>query len=108
MDPHALAEARSLALHQAVCARVEAAPELLDVVRARLDQWLCDPSKPQQYVRAWRRLVDGPPEELRAALTGNGDEALALRQASPFAGIIDARERWRIWNEVRARMAEPA
>ena len=101
MDPHALAQARSLALHRAVWARVETEPELLDAVRERLDSWLLDPSKPQPYVRAWRRLVDGPPEELHAALTSEGDDAMALRQATPFAGVIDARERWRIWNDVR-------
>jgi hypothetical protein len=108
MDPHALAQARSLALHRAVLARVEAEPGLLDTVRARLDAWLLDTSKPQHYVRIWRRLVDGAPEELRAALTSEDEEAIALRQTTPFAGVIDARERWRIWNEVREQAAESA
>jgi hypothetical protein len=108
MDPHALARARSLALHRAILARVEADPGLLDAVRARLDAWLADDSKPQHYVRAWWRLLDGPRNELRAALTSEDEEFVALRQATPFAGVIDARERWRIWNEVRERAAESA
>ncbi len=108
MDPHALAEARSLALHCAVCARLEADPHLLDVVRGRLDLWSSDPTKPQHYVRRWRELIDGPTDELRAALTQDDADARALRQASPFAGIIDPRERWRIWEEVRRRAVESA
>jgi hypothetical protein len=31
--------------------------------------------------------------------------ARALRQCSPFAGVIDPRTRWRIWREVRERFA---
>jgi hypothetical protein len=101
MDPHALAEARSLELHREVWARIEARPELLDGVRARLEAWRTDQSKPQPYVEAWLRLLGGPREALRAALVGTDETARALRQATPFAGIVDARERWRIWAEVR-------
>jgi hypothetical protein len=27
-----------------------------------------------------------------------------MRQSTPFAGVIDPRQRWRIWREVRERM----
>jgi len=108
MKRHALAEARSLALHHAVWARLQAEPTLLERVRERLVLWRADASQPQVYVEAWLRLVTGPPEALRAALTGEGEEARALRQATPFAGIVDARERWRIWAETQACEAESA
>jgi hypothetical protein len=29
----------------------------------------------------------------------------ALRQCTPFAGVVDPRTRWRIWRETRARTA---
>ncbi len=108
MDPHALAEARSLALHRAVWARIEAEPALLAGVRARLEQWRRDDSKPQPYVEAWLNLVSGPLEALKAALTGEDEVSLALRQATPFAGVIGARERWHIWAETAKREAESA
>lgn len=108
MDPHALAEARSLALHRAVWARIEARPELLDGVRARLEAWREDDSRPQPYVEAWLRLLDGPREALRAVLLGTDEAARAMRQATPFAGIVDPRERWRIWAEVRDSAPESA
>jgi len=106
MDPHALAEARSLALHRAVWVRIEAQPELICGVRARLRAWRADESKPQPYVEAWLRLLDGPRDALHAALVGTDEAARALRQATPFAGIVDAKERWRIWAQVRERGAE--
>jgi len=108
MDPHALAGARSVELHRAVWARIQAEPTLLDAVRERLESWRADASKSQPYVEAWLRLVDGPPAELHAALTGQDEASRALRQATPFAGLVDARERWRIWAQTLRREAESA
>jgi hypothetical protein len=108
MDPHALAEARSLALHREVLARIERNPELLVGIRARLDAWRADPSKPRAYVAAWTQLLDGPFADLRATLTGTDERSTALRQATPFAGVVDARTRWRIWEAVKTQFAESA
>lgn len=101
MDPHELAQARSLALHRAVLERIERDPTLLDGVRARLIAWRSDETKPRRYVAAWKELLDGPLEGLREALTSDDENARALRQATPFAGIVEPRERWRIWAEVK-------
>lgn len=101
MDPHELAQARSLALHRAVLERLERDPALLDEVRARLEAWRLDETKPQRYVEAWGMLLDGPREALRAALTSDDEQARALRQATPFAGIVEPRARWRIWAQVK-------
>ncbi len=104
MDPHRLAEARSLALHIEILSRLEQDPSLLSQVRARLSEWQRDPSKPRPYVERWIQLVDGPLELLRATMTGDDEHARALRQATPFAGIVDPRTRWRIWTEVRGQL----
>lgn len=103
MDLHALAEARSLALHREALARIEREPDLLEGVRARLAAWSADDSKPQRYVRTWTELLDDPGGAWRSAMVGEDERSTALRQATPFAGIVDPRTRWRIWSEVRER-----
>jgi hypothetical protein len=103
VDPHRLAELRSLAYHRAVAERL-GDPRVVESARARVGQWLERGHMPS-YAAAWQRLLEGPVEELRAALEADSETSRALRQASPFAGAIDARERWRIWAQVRDDVA---
>lgn len=53
------------------------------------------------YADGWHELLTGPVERL-LNLTDPGERARALRQCSPFAGIVDPRTRWQIWRDVRA------
>jgi len=46
----------------------------------------------------------GPIGPLLAVLADRSDRAKALRQCSPFAGVVDPRTRWKLWREVRERM----
>jgi hypothetical protein len=102
MDPHELAEERSLAIHREVAARLQADPGLLAIARARVEGWLADASVHPFYARAWNELLSGRVERLLEALTDPSETARALRQCSPFAGVVDPRTRWRIWHDVRA------
>ncbi|HEY3820867.1 MAG TPA: hypothetical protein VGL81_27070 [Polyangiaceae bacterium] len=99
VDPHRLAELRSLAYHRAVAERL-GEPRVLESARARVRSWL-EHGDMAHYAREWQRLLDGPVEELREALQADEERSRALRQASPFAGAVDPRERWRIWARVR-------
>jgi hypothetical protein len=107
MDPHRLAEERSLAYHELVGQRLADDPAVLQRARSRVEGWARDGSVHPRWVEGWRRLLALPPAELMRALVERGDEANALRQVTPFAGAIDARTRWRVWREVRARMDTP-
>jgi hypothetical protein len=53
-----------------------------------------------RYAREWIDLLRGPIEDLCAMLIDPGEEATALRQSTPFAGVLDSATRWRIWREV--------
>lgn len=101
MDPHRLAEERSLAYHRAVAARLREQPDLLGLARQRVDAWIAGGGRSAPHARAWKSLLDGPREVLLAFLVDEGERARELRQSTPFAGFIDPRERWRIWREVR-------
>ena len=101
LDLHGLAEERSLAYHRVVAGRLLREPHLLEGVRTRLLAWIKD-DRSRHHATAWLALVEGPIEDLRAFLVDRGQRARELRQSTPFAGLVDARERWRIWREVRA------
>jgi hypothetical protein len=99
LEPRALAEARSIAMHRAIVSRLRDAPELLEDVRARLAAWSIEQ---RPYARAWSELVDGDRERLFAAMVDPSEAARARRQSTPFAGLLDPRTRWRIHAAVRA------
>jgi len=102
---HELAEERSLAIHALVADRLREDPALQAAARKRVEGWLADGSVHRHYAEAWHQLLSGKPEQLVAVLLDRGEKARALRQCSPFAGVVDPRTRWRLWREVRQRMA---
>ena len=101
MDAHRLAEARSLAIHREIAERVVRDSSTLARARATLRRWSADGHISPYYADAWERWLSRTPEEIAALLTDQGEQAHALRQNSPFVGIIDPRRRWVIWRAVR-------
>ncbi len=101
---HRLAEERSLALHRLVAERARLDPEVLARARARVSEWLVTGATARFYAEAWAEILRRPDEAIFAALVDDSEPARALRQATPFAGVIDPRTRWRLWREVRARL----
>jgi hypothetical protein len=104
MDRHRLAEERSIALHREVAARLRADATLVDAARVRVDGWLATGDVHEHYARGWRDLLDRPLDELCAFLVDPGEHARAMRQCTPFAGVVDPRTRWRIWREEAERL----
>ena len=101
MDPHRLAEERSIAYHRSVARRLASEPALLAAARARATEWSKAGERSSPYARRWVKLLALPLDRLQAALVDPSENARALRQATPFAGALDPRERWRLWREVR-------
>lgn len=104
MNAHRLAEERSLALHRAVADKLVTEPEALERARARVRRWLESAEVSPHWARAWNEVLSRPLPEIRAFLVDESEGARALRQVTPFAGVIDPRTRWRIWREVRETM----
>lgn len=100
MDPHRLAEARSRAYHRVIAERLS--PAMIAAARAQLERWVTQRAALHPtYAEAWRRLLDGPLDGVRVVLVGDDAQSAALRQVSPFAGMISPRERWALWRSVR-------
>ena len=96
------AEARSLAYHKAVAERLRREPDLLAQIRGRLEAWLDRGGRARPYAEAWLGIVyQGLGAVLAVLEDERSERAIDLRHASPFAGLIPARERWRIWKETR-------
>lgn len=97
---HEKAAERSRALHGAVAERLRADPGLVEQARARVDGWWADGSVARPYVEAWRELLALPLGNLLERLVEPSERMHDLRQVSPFAGVLDARTRWRILREL--------
>lgn len=96
-----LAELRSLALHRAVADKLRRDGSLLAIAQANLAAAAARGTTHPQYVEAWRRLLALPLELLLVKLIDESQEMRDLRQASPFAGVLTARERWKILDATR-------
>jgi len=102
MDRHRLAELRSLAFHRVVAERIRRDPAVLERARGRVQRWLAD-APHAFHARAWAEALAGPTESVLALLVDPGERACELRQSTPFAGALGARERWALWREVAER-----
>lgn len=103
VDPHRLAELRSLAYHKVVAERLD------EGVRARARAFIAREfakgTRSEDYLRRWQALLSGPDDELRRALTSDDEASRALRSATPFAGALTPKERWALWRKVREAAA---
>jgi len=107
MDPHRVAEERSLAYHAMVAERLPVDERVLSRARARVAEWARNGTVHPHWVDAWHRLLTLPPSALGRTLIERSEDANALRQVTPFAGAIDPRTRWRLWRDIRIRLSTP-
>jgi hypothetical protein len=105
VDRHRLAEETSIRLHAVVANRIRQDASIVARARSRAASWLESGDVNERYARMWLDALDGSLEALCALLIDPSEGARALRQVSPFAGAVDARERWAIWRAVRSEHA---
>ncbi len=89
-------EERSIALHQEIAERLRTRPELLEVALKNLKKWIQRDGETPVWIE-WTSILNKPLEELCAFLISPGEKARALRQSSPFCGILTTTERWKIY-----------
>ena len=99
MEGHRTAERRSIAYHREIARRLMRDASLVEQARARVRGWR-EPQTHAKWIRAWSALLDRPIEELCCALVDESEQMTALRQMTPFAGVLDARTRWSLWRSV--------
>lgn len=101
MDPHRLAEERSIAYHRVIAENLRHQPEILERARRRVETWLSSGFHVPFYARKWAEILAGDISSIATFLTQHSELAIELRQSTPFSGAITPQERWKIWHEVR-------
>jgi hypothetical protein len=99
---HRLIEARSLAMHAVIAAKIERDSSLLDIPRNNLLRWRArwDERVPAWF-NEWVGILDRPWPQVAAVITEPSENGARLRQSSPFAGVLTAAERRRIYEAFR-------
>jgi len=94
MRTHQEIDKRSLALHRLVADKIRRDPALFDRVRGTLARWRVQVSpSAQPYLEEWERLVERGMESCLKVATEDSQRATALRQSSPFTGVLTNQER---------------
>lgn len=109
LQGHRTAELRSLAYHRRVAEKLVQDRSLLEHARERIEDSIrgaTPGSLAAEYALGWRQLLEGPLAALLEFLASDSHEARDLRQASPFAGALTARERWQLWREAAGQDAD--
>jgi hypothetical protein len=100
---HRIIEARSLAMHCLAAQKIMLDPALLDQVRRTLDAWRARYGKDApRALGEWTAILRRPWPQIAAFITDPGERATRLRQSTPFAGILSARQRERVYAAFRA------
>ncbi len=101
MNGHQRIEEQSIWLHRAVADKLRQDAVVLTKARERVAGWLADTSVHPRYAEAWQAVLALSPEEIVERLNDPGETMRALRQCSPFAGVLSPQERWEILRRFR-------
>ena len=99
---HERVERRSLELHRAIAEKLRAHPEMMRIAQENLKRWSEKAGRSQHYFDAWRELLSRPLEEVLERIVEDTEYMRAMRQATPFAGVLDPKERWAIYERFKA------
>ncbi len=95
---HELIDRRSIALHRAIADKLRANPALLTIAHDNIARWMPAAGGTRPYYEAWLKLLALPLDELLRLLTEDSERMRALRQTTPFAGVLSPQERWAIYD----------
>ena len=95
---HERIDRRSIALHRAIAEKLRANPALLEIARDNIARHAPTAGRSQHYWDAWRTVLAMPLEDMLRLIVEDTEEMRALRQNNPFAGVLEARERWAIYD----------
>ena len=100
---HRILDARSLAMHCRIVQKVSRDPRLLEKAKANLARWIAkiDGAKPR-YLMEWQEILEKPWLTIAEIMTSMSEDATRLRSSSPFAGVLNEKEREQIYAAFRA------
>lgn len=84
----------SLAYHRLLAERLT--PDVVEEARARLRRWERADRIDPRWAREWHAVLGGSLNQIAQVIASDGGRARALRQTSPFAGMLTEHERRRL------------
>ena len=105
---HDRLERRSLALHRAAAEKLRERPALLSIAHDNLDRWSKPGNRSQPYLDTWREILAKPLDEVLALMVDDTQVMKDLRQSSPFAGILEPKERWLVYDTFESGTHHPS
>jgi hypothetical protein len=72
---------------------------LIAVALDNLERWSRDAGRSRPYWDEWRSILARPLPEVLSLLEEESEHMTAMRQATPFAGVLEPAERWAIYAE---------
>src|SRR5882762_3164275 len=100
---HGRLDERSLALHELVARKLQAAPALLDKARDNLRRWQQANGNSSPALAEWEEILSSPVGQVVSLLVERSQRATRLRQSSPFCGILTEPERRAIYESYATR-----
>lgn len=95
-------ERRSLFVHRHIAELLRRDPgPVVSMARANLDKMRRLHPAAADTFDQWERILGGSIDEMVGVLTSADQDARELRQVTPFAGVLDARERALAYAEFR-------
>jgi hypothetical protein len=89
-------------MHRAIAQKLQAEPELLAIAFDNLKRWMAGPGHSRPYFEEWLQILAHPLEDVLALMVEDSERMTALRQCTPFAGVLTPRERWKIYDAFAA------
>ena len=100
----ARADRRSLAYHELIVAKLREDPEVVRArARANLERLKHQHPHARELLERWVSWLDLPLAELASAMLQQGELGCAMRQVSPFSGLLTAAERTLVIKRFRAK-----
>jgi hypothetical protein len=90
-------------MHCLIANKLGTEPRLVEVARKNLRRWWTAAGERRpHWMKEWDEILRQPCSDIQAILADPSERGAALRQSSPFAGVLSARERRRIYEAFRA------
>ena len=100
---HRILDARSLAMHCKIVQKISRDPRLLKKAQSNLSRWSAKTDGPKpRYLTEWHEILEKPWPTIAEMMTSMSEDATRLRSSSPFAGILNEKEREQIYAAFRA------
>jgi len=96
---HQRIDRRSLVMHRAIAEKLREDPALIAIALENIDRWSRAEGHSQPYWDAWREILNRPLREILDLLGEESERMTALRQATPFAGVLKPAERLAIYEK---------